>query len=93
MISEALVGQIARGLRDSVFDGWEDAADGRYLRIPGVGYAHVGAGRSTICVLDGKGHLLEFGVTDVLWTYGVTVKTDVPGLSIKISPTSAREGR
>ena len=83
MISEALVGRLARGLRDSEYEGWE---------IPCVGFARVDGASRTLTLIAASGHQVTYAVVDVIWTYGATLVTDVPGLSIKVSPASAGEG-
>lgn len=93
MITEELVGRLVRGLRDSDFSGWSESPAGRFLDIPGVGFARVTDGVRLIGIRDPTGYSVTFRVRDVIWTYGATVITEVPGLSIKVSPTPAREGR
>lgn len=93
MISEEFVGHLVRGLRDSVYDGWEETPAGWFLDIPGMGFAHVFEKTRTITLRDSSGYHVTFHVRDVIWTYSAMVITDVPGLSIKISPSTAGEGR
>lgn len=93
MIPEALVGRLARGLRDSEYEGWEKTPAGWFLDIPRVGFARVDGASRTVTLIAPSGHQVTYAVIDVIWTYGATLVTDVPGLSIKVSPASAGEGR
>lgn len=92
MIPEALVGRLARGLRDSEYEGWERTPAGWFLDIPRVGFARVDGASRTVTLIAASGHQVTYAVRDVIWTYGATLVTDVPGLSIKVSPASAGEG-
>ena len=92
MIPEALVGRLARGLRDSEYEEWERTPAGWFLDIPRVGFARVDGASRTVTLIAASGHQVTYAVVDVIWTYGATLVTDVPGLSIKVSPASAGEG-